>query len=86
MIVLSSWLARRKRRRASRKLMRKLVAGIERRVAFERQIWEGWIELCNTDFAALWADYAVALGKHVDLLTIAEKQQAFLNHVLSDQE
>ena len=84
MNVLSTWLARRKRRRASRKLMRKLIAGIERRVAFERQIWEGWIELCDTDFAALWADYAMTLGKDVEGLTVEEKKQAHLNYVLRD--
>ena len=61
MNILSTWLARQKRRRASRKLMRKLLAGIERRVPFEREIWD---------------DYAIAIGKSAETLTLKEKQKA----------
>lgn len=84
MNVLSSWLARRKSRRAARKLMRKLIAGMEREVAFRRKMREFWIDFGNTDFAAIWADYAASLRKDVDDLTIEEKKQAHLNYVLRD--
>ena len=84
MNVLSAWLARRESRRASRKLMRQLVAGIERSVAFEKKVWESMEEFCNTDFAAIWADYAAELGKDVESLTIQDKKDAHLNYVLRD--
>lgn len=86
MKLLSAWLARRKSRRASRKLMRLLIAGIERSVAFEKKVWENWQELCNTNFTAIWADYAAELGRDVKSLTTEEKKQAHLNYVLRGRE
>ena len=83
MNVLSSWLARRKRRGASRKLMRKLIAGA---IRSEKRAREVFMEVQNTDFATLWDDYAIAMGKSAETLALKEKQEAFLNHVLSDQE
>lgn len=68
------------------KLIDLLIAGIERAVVFERKIWESWQEFLNTDFAALWADYAATPEKDVDSLTVEEKKQAYLNYVLRDRE
>lgn len=86
MSILSAWLARRKSRRAVRRLMRQLIAGMERAVVFERKIWESWQEFCDTDFAAIWDDYAAKLGKDVESLTIEDKKQAHLNYVLRDRK
>lgn len=86
MNALSSWLARRKRRREVRKLMRQWVTGIKRSVAFEKKIWEVWIDFCETDFVALWADYAVELDKNVEDLTTLDKQQAHMNYLLRDRK
>ena len=83
MSVLSSWLARRKQRRAIRKRMRQFIAGA---IRSEKRAREVFMEVQNTDFATLWDDYAIAMGKSAETLALKEKQQAFLNHVLSGQE
>lgn len=86
MSLLSTWLATKKRRKETRRLMALLIGGIKRRVAFEREIWQAFAEFCNTDFAPIWAEYAVELGKHAESLPIEEKKQAHLNYLLRDQK
>lgn len=66
--------------------MHKLIAGIERSVVYEKQMWGIWIDFCDTDFTAIWADYAVELGKDVEDLTTLDKQRAHLNYVLRDRK
>ncbi len=84
MSILSAWLARRKSRRATRRLMRQLIAMAESAMVLERKVWQSMAEFCNTDFRAIWAAHAATLGKDVDSLTIEDKKQAHLNYVLRD--
>lgn len=79
MNMLSTWVARRRRRRMFRKYAHKLVAGVNRRVAMAR-------EMNEIDFAAALTDYAVMLGRTAEGLSLKEKQQAMLNHILEKQE